>query len=248
MAKGSPFVKGRFQRNEDSWIGFLRAGGSMGTVNKTIPKTSRAYSREEEMAHFLSHGAGFIGALIGAPFLVNAALSHGGGAALVGVLVFAATAALLYLSSTVYHALPPGRTKEVCEIIDHAAIYLLIAGTYTPFTLLVLRGRTGWTLLGLVWAIALIGVVLKSIHGVRYPRLSVALYVGMGWLIVLAGRTLLTNLPLPGLLWLAGGGLAYTVGVVFYVNKQLRFGHFLWHLFVLTGTACHYFAVLWYAA
>ena len=182
------------------------------------------------------------------PFLVGAALHNGGGTALVGVLVFSVTAALLYLSSTIYHMLPKGKAKEVCEIIDHAAIYLLIAGTYTPFTLGVLKGTTGWTLFGLVWAIALAGVILKSIHGVRYPKLSVALYLGMGWLIVVAARPLLTHLPLPGLLWLAGGGIAYTVGVVFYVNKQLRFGHFVWHLFVLTGTVCHYFAILWYAA
>jgi len=200
------------------------------------------------MSHWVSHGAGFVGALVGAPFLIDTALHNGGGAALVGVVVFAVTAALLYLSSTVYHMLPPGKTKEMCEVIDHAAIYLLIAGTYTPFTLGVLRGTTGWTLFGAVWTIALAGVILKSIHGVRYPKLSTALYVGMGWLIVVVARPLAAHLPLPGLLWLAGGGLAYTVGVVFYLNKRLRFGHFVWHLFVLTGTACHYFAILWYAA
>jgi len=217
-------------------------------VNQTILKSPREYSRAEEISHYLSHGAGFVGALVGAPFLVGAALGHGGGTMLVGVLVFAVTAALLYLSSTVYHVLPPGRAKEICEVIDHAAIYLLIAGTYTPFTLGVMKGTTGWTLFGLVWTIALAGVILKSIHGVRYPRLSVALYLGMGWLIVFAARSLVANLPLPGLLWLAAGGLAYTVGVVFYLNKRLRFGHFVWHLFVLAGTACHYFAILWYVA
>ena len=200
----------------------------------------------EEMAHTVSHGVGFVGALVGLPFLVDAALRHGGGAALVGVVVFAVTAALLYLSSTIYHALPSGRAKEACEVVDHAAIFLLIAGTYTPFTLGVLRGGMGWTLLGLVWTIALAGVILKSIHGVRHPKLSLSLYVGMGWLIVIAGRQLVMNLPLPGLLWLAGGGIAYTVGVVFYVKKRWVFGHFVWHLFVLTGTACHYFAILWY--
>ena len=217
-------------------------------MNQPIRKTHRKYSRAEEISHWVSHGAGFLGALFGAPFLVDAALRHGGGAALMGVLVFAVTAALLYLSSTVYHVMPPGRPKEVCEVIDHAAIFLLIAGTYTPFTLGVLRGALGWTLLGMVWAIALAGVILKSIHGVRYPKLSVSLYVGMGWLIVFAARSLYLNLPLAGLLWLAGGGLAYTLGVAFYLNKRLYFGHFVWHLFVLLGTACHYFAILWYAA
>jgi len=216
-------------------------------VTPTTSKKLREYSRAEETLHALSHGAGFLGALIGTPFLVQAALRHGG-AALVGVVVFSVTAALLYLSSTVYHVLPVGKLKEACEVVDHAAIFLLIAGTYTPFTLGVLRGTLGWSLLGLVWAIALAGVILKSIHGVRYPRISVALYLGMGWLIVVAARSLYLNLPLPGLLWLAGGGLAYTVGVAFYVNKRLVFGHFVWHLFVLAGTACHYFAILWYAA
>lgn len=214
-------------------------------VSTKSVQTSREYSRAEEVAHFVSHGAGFLGALIGAPYLIQEALRHGGGISLIGVCVFAATAALLYLASTVYHLMPPGRAKEACEVIDHAAIYLLIAGTYTPFTLSVMRGTVGWTLFGLVWGIAVVGVILKSIHGVRYPRLSLALYVGMGWLIVLAARTLVANLPTPGLLWLAAGGMAYTVGVFFYVKKHIPFGHFVWHLFVLTGTACHYFAVLW---
>lgn len=217
-------------------------------MNQTTQKDeAREYSRGEEIAHWVSHGVGFVAALIGAPFLIEAALRHGGGMALIGASVFAVTAALLYLSSTVYHAMPPGRAKEKCEVIDHAAIYLLIAGTYTPFTLGVLRGTMGWTLFGLVWAIAAVGVILKTIHGVKYPILSVSLYIGMGWLIVVAARPLFLNLPLPGLLWLAGGGIAYTAGVAFYLNKKLRFGHFVWHLFVLTGTACHYFAILWYA-
>ncbi|MEI8233515.1 MAG: hemolysin III family protein [Verrucomicrobiota bacterium] len=216
-------------------------------MNQTIQKARQGYSRAEEITHWVSHGAGFAGALIGTPFLIQAALLHGGPMALVGVSIFAVSAALLYLASTIYHGLPPGRAKEVCEVLDHAAIYLLIAGTYTPFTLGVLRGPMGWTLLGLVWAIALAGVGLKSVHGVRYPRLSVILYLGMGWLILIAIRPLAHNLPLPGLCWLAGGGLAYTAGVAFYLAKQLRFGHFVWHLFVLGGTACHYFAVLWYA-
>jgi len=215
-------------------------------VNQTTQNTLREYSREEEISHFLSHGAGFVGALVGAPFLVDAALRHGGGTALVAVIVFAVTAALLYLASTIYHMLPPGRAKEACEVVDHAAIYLLIAGTYTPFTLEVIKGATGWVLFGVVWAIAALGVILKSVAGVRFPKLSVSLYLGMGWLIVFAGRSLYLNLPLPGLLWLAAGGIAYTVGVAFYLNKRLIFGHFVWHLFVLAGTTCHYFAILWY--
>lgn len=199
------------------------------------------------MAHYVSHGAGFLAALAGAPFLISTAVRHAGTAEVVGVSVFAATAALLYLASTIYHILPQGRAKEVGEVIDHVAIFLLIAGTYTPFTLGVLRGAMGWTLFGLVWALALAGVMLKSIHGVRYPKLSLALYIGMGWLVLIAVKPLWEHLAWPGMAWLAGGGVAYTVGVVFYAKKQWRFGHFVWHLFVLAGTACHYFAILWYA-
>lgn len=217
-------------------------------MNATSSKVRREYSRIEELAHALSHGAGFLGAVVGAPFLIVAAARQGSAAAVVGASVFVATAALLYLASTIYHAMPPGRAKEVCEVIDHAAIYLLIAGTYTPFTLGALRGAMGWTLFGLVWAIAAAGVVLKSVQGIRHPKLSVALYVGMGWLVMVAARELWTRVPLPGLFWLAGGGIAYTAGVAFYVNRQRAFSHFIWHLFVLAGTACHFFAVLWYAA
>ena len=207
----------------------------------------REYSRTEEWTHALSHGVGFAAAIVGTPFLVLAALHHGTAATLVGVCVFAFTAMLLYLASTVYHLMPPGKTKDVCEVLDHAAIYLLIAGTYTPFTLGVLNGAMGWTLFGLVWAIALTGVVLKSIHGVGHPKLSLALYIGMGWLVLIAAKPLAANLAPAGIAWLAAGGLIYTAGCFFYANKQWPFGHFVWHLFVLAGTTCHYFAILGYA-
>ena len=212
-----------------------------------IPK-HRVQTLGEEIANAISHGAGALAAIIGAPFLVVTALHHGDSAWVVGVCVFALTAMALYLSSAIYHALPRGRTKEIFEVIDHGAIFLLIAGTYTPFTLGALRGPMGWTLFGTIWGLALVGVVLKSIHGVAYPKLSVALYVAMGWLILIAARSLWLHVPLPGLIWLAAGGLAYTGGVVFYLAKWIPYGHLIWHLFVLTGTVCHYFAVLWYSA
>ena len=208
----------------------------------------RVQTRGEELANTISHGIGALGALIGAPFLVLAGIRHGDPALLAGVIVFAVTAAVLYFASSIYHALPPGKAKEICEVIDHSAIYLLIAGTYTPFTLGVLRGPMGWTLFGLVWAMAVAGVILKSVRGVRNPIFSTSLYLLMGWLIVIALRQLLANIPTPGLLWLVAGGLAYTVGVVFYAIKRVPYFHFVWHLFVLTGTVCHYFAVLWYSA
>jgi hemolysin III len=135
----------------------------------------------------------------------------------------------------------------VFHILDHGAIYLLIAGTYTPFTLGVLRGPWGWTLFGLIWALAVAGIVLKSVGGVRHPRLSTALYLAMGWLILAAARPLWRAMPGWGLFWLAAGGVAYTAGVGFYAARRMRYAHFVWHLFVLAGTACHFVAVLRYS-
>lgn len=207
----------------------------------------RAQSRGEELANSISHGTGFLAALIALPVLVLGA-GRDGPAALVGAGVFAATVALLYLTSTLYHALAPNRAKRVFQILDHGAIYLLIAGTYTPFTLGVLRGPWGWTLFGLIWALAGAGIVLKAVGGVRHPRLSTGLYLAMGWLILAAAKPLWHAMPGWGLLWLAAGGVAYTAGVGFYAASRRRYAHFVWHLFVLAGTACHVIAVLRYAA
>ena len=168
---------------------------------------------------------------------------------IVGGAVFGATLVLMYSTSTLYHALPSGTAKRVFRVLDHAAIYLLIAGTYTPFMLGVMRGAWGWTLLVIVWSLALFGIVAKSTLGFRYPRLSTALYLAMGWLIVVAVRPLVTYVQPAGLAWLAAGGLAYTGGVAFYVtDTRLRFGHALWHLFVIAGSVCHFVGVLRYAS
>jgi hemolysin III len=206
----------------------------------------RGQSLGEEIANSVSHGTGFLAALIALPVLVTSAMRHGT-AAVVGAAIFGATMALLYLTSTLYHALPPNRAKRVFKILDHGAIYLLIAGTYTPFTLGVLRGPWGWTIFGLIWALAVTGIILKSVGGVRHPRLSTGLYVAMGWLILAAAKPLWLAMQPWGLFWLAAGGLAYTAGVGFYAAR-LRYAHFVWHLFVLAGTACHLIAVLRYAA
>jgi hemolysin III len=196
----------------------------------------------------VSHGVALVAALVAAPILVLGARGHGT-LATVGAGVFAATAVLLYLASTLYHALPSGRAKRVFRIIDHSAIFLLIAGTYTPFTFGVLRGTWGWTIFGLVWGLAALGITLKAVGGIRYPKLSTLLYVGMGWLALIAIRPLWLHVPLSGWLWLLGGGVAYTAGIAFFAtDHQVRYGHFVWHLFVLAGTVCHFFAVLWYAA
>ena len=208
----------------------------------------RPQSPGEEIANSVSHGVGLVAALVAVPILIDAAVRRGGAAGIVGASVFAGTMVLLYLTSTLYHALPRNKAKRVFQVLDHGAIFLLIAGTYTPFTLGVLRGGWGWTLFGLVWGLAVLDIVLKTVGSVRIPWLSTCLYLGMGWLVLIAIRPLWLRMPLSGLAWLVAGGLAYTAGVAFFAAERLRYSHFIWHLFVLTGTCCHFFAVLWYAA
>jgi hemolysin III len=208
----------------------------------------RSLSLGEEIANAVSHGVGAAAAIVGTPFLVLAAARRGGAVAMAGAGVFAGTVLLLYLASTLYHALPRNRAKRVFRVLDHSAIFLLIAGTYTPFTLGILRGPWGWTLFALVWTIAVLGITLKAVGGVRYPGLSTVLYIAMGWLALIAIRPLWVRMPLAGWAWILAGGLTYTAGIAFYaLDKRVRYGHFVWHLFVLAGTACHFFAVLWYA-
>lgn len=210
--------------------------------------TGPGQSLGEEIANSVSHGVGLLAALVGAPVLVLSAVRHGGAARIAGAGVFAFATVLLYLTSTLYHALPWNRAKEVFRLLDHAAIYVMIAGTYTPITLSVLGGAWGWTLFGIVWGLALGGVVLTAVGGARYPILRTSLYLGMGWLIVVAVKPLWLRMPSEGLFWLSAGGVAYTVGVVFYVLKRVRYFHFVWHLFVIAGTACHFIAVIRFAA
>ena len=208
---------------------------------------ARPQSLGEEIANSLSHGIGFLAVIAVTPVLILAALPHGAGQ-VVGVSVFAATMAAVYLTSTLYHAVPHPRVKRVFRILDHGAIFLLIAGSYTPFTLGVLRGGWGWTLFGAIWGLALAGVIFRAFAGFRYPRVSTAIYLAMGWLALFAIQPLWQRMPHAGLLWLLGGGLAYTGGVGFYAAKRLRYSHFIWHLCVLIGTACHFVAVIRYAA
>lgn len=206
-------------------------------------------SPSEEIANSVSHGVALLAALVGVPVLLVQALRRADAAFFVGACIFCATVVLLYLASTVYHALPAGKAKRVLRIVDHSSIFLLIAGTYAPFTLGVLRGAWGWTLFGIVWGLGVVGVALKAVGRASHPVFSTGLYLLMGWLVVIAVDPLLERVPTAGLLWLLAGGLSYTVGVVFYAtDSRWRYGHLMWHLFVATGTACHYFAVLWYAA
>lgn len=202
----------------------------------------------EELANSLTHGLALLACLVGAPVLIVMSVTRGDAWQVVGASVFAATLVTLYATSTLYHAVPPSRTKRVLRVLDHIAIYLLIAGTYTPFTLGVLRGAWGWTLFGLVWGCAALGILFKALFGMRYPKLSTVGYVGMGWLAILAVRPLMMNVPSVGLVLIATGGLLYTLGVVFYATgRRVRYFHAVWHLFVLGGSVCHYLAVLWFA-
>lgn len=216
-------------------------------MNRRLLQPERPHTRAEELANCISHGAGVVAVLIGAPVLLLNAVRHGTVSAIVGVAIFALTMLLLYTASTIYHALPVGRAKEILRVVDHAAIFLLIAGTYTPFTLGVLRGVWGWTLFFAVWILAFAGVALKILQGTRYPVVSTWLYVGMGWLMMIAIRPLCERMPPSGLALLVGGGLFYTGGLGFYIARAMPFRHFIWHLFVLAGTTCHFFAILWYA-
>jgi len=212
------------------------------------PPIERPQSPGEEIANSVSHGLGLLAALAACPFLLIAAHQSGGVTGIVGASVFATTMVLLYLTSTLFHALPGCRAKRVFQILDHSAIYLLIAGTYTPFTLGVLRGAWGWTLFGLVWGLAVVGTVLKTLGGVRYTTVSTWVYLAMGWLILIAADTAWTLLPKWGIFWLFAGGIAYSAGAVFFMAERIRYFHFVWHLFVIAGTACHVIAVLWFAA
>jgi hemolysin III len=211
--------------------------------------SEREQSQAEEIANTISHGTGLVAAIVGTPFLILHAVRHGDAGFVVGTSVFSATLILLYLASTLYHALPVGKAKRVFRVIEHSAIFLLIAGTYTPFTLGALRGAWGWTLFGVVWGLAVAGVALKAFAKAPHPVLSTGLYLLMGWVIVIAVHPLFTRVPTAGLLWLIAGGLSYTAGVAFFAtDSRLYYGHLIWHMFVMAGSACHYFAVLGYAA
>lgn len=206
------------------------------------------YHIGEAIANSVTHGMGLLASLVALPVLIVAAANRGDAAQLTGSIIFGISLVLLYGASTVYHSFAHSRARRILRLIDHSAIYFLIAGSYTPFALGALKGPVGTTLLIAVWAMALGGVVLKSWRGFGKPWLSTALYIGMGWISVLAIKPLITHVGAAGVWWLVAGGLCYTGGVVFYAtDKKLRYGHAVWHLFVLAGSTCHFFAVLWHS-
>jgi hemolysin III len=217
----------------------------MNGVNELRDLPRRTQSFGEEVANSVSHAIGLLVALIGAPILLLAARNTGSRGFFIGTIVFTITMLLLYLASVLYHAWPQTRGKYILRVLDHSAIFLLIAGTYTPFTLGPLRGIWGSTMFGLIWALAIFGVMLKATRGAsRHPKLAMSLYLGMGWSALIIIRPLVSALPLSALFWLFAGGIAYTTGVLFFAQDRLRYGHFVWHLFVLTGTGCHFLALL----
>ena len=207
---------------------------------------SRAWTVGEEVAHAVTHGVGLAAAIAGLVVLVVFAAATRDPWRITACAVYASTLVLLYGASTLYHALSATRARGVFRVLDHSAIFLLIAGTYTPFALVSLRGPWGWTLFGIVWGLAALGIVAKAVFGTRWPILSTVIYVGMGWVVVVAVKPLLASVPPGAIAWLVAGGIAYTGGVVFYAWTRLRYSHAIWHVFVLAGSVCHYVAVIRY--
>ncbi len=203
------------------------------------------YRLGDILANAITHGVGALFALAGAAYLIVAS-TRGDAWLVVSCSVYAATLFLVYLCSTLYHSLVRTGARHVFHVLDHSAIYLLIAGTYTPFMLVSMRGPLGWTLLGVVWGLAVAGVVFKSLAVGRFPAASAIVYLLMGWCVVVAVRPLLRAITWHGMLWIAAGGLAYTLGILFFAYDRLRYFHALWHVFVLAGSVAHYFAVLFY--
>jgi len=211
--------------------------------NKT-EKQPPQYSIIEEIANSMTHGVGAVLAVIGVICLILYSGNYRDIWRVVGFSVFGASLFLLYLSSTLYHAVPNGRVKHFLRLMDHSAIFLLIAGTYTPILLVAMRGPWGWTLFGLIWSLAVAGLIFELAFLGRFKKVSLAIYIGMGWLAVIAIKPMLTMLPDGLLVYIVLGGVLYTTGIVFYVSKQLPYHHAIWHLFVLAGSAVHFLGML----
>lgn len=213
-------------------------------MNSALHKSE--YSHGEEIANSITHGLGMLLSIGGLAVLVGFASVYGNAWHITSCSIFGVTLILSYGSSTLYHSIPLPAAKRVLKVIDHAAIYLLIAGTYTPYTLVNLRGPWGWSLFGIIWGLALLGVILKTTMLGKISGISTAIYLAMGWIVVIAIKPMLNAVEAGGLLLLLLGGLSYTAGVIFYAWKRLPYNHAIWHLFVLTGSLCHFFSILFY--
>lgn len=209
-------------------------------------KTEKRYSKGEEIANAVTHGIGWGLSIAALALLATYAGRYGDAWHVVSGIIYGSTLVLLYAASTLYHALTNPQAKRVFQVLDHMGIFLLIAGTYTPVTLVSLRGGWGWSLFGVVWGLAIVGIFVEVIWGTALKKLSIALYLGMGWIALVAIVPLLSALSRMGWVWFFSGGLAYTVGVIFYKSKKIPFNHAIWHLFVLGGSICHFFAVFFH--
>lgn len=208
----------------------------MENLNKLIDK--------EEVTNAVTHGVGIGLAIAGLAVLVVLAATFGDVWYVVSFSIYGATSILLYLASTLYHSVPQGKAKNILKIFDHSAIFLLIAGSYTPLTLTVLRGKLGWTLFGIVWFIALAGILIKIFCLKKFKMFSTLLYILMGWLVIIAIKPLFAVLSTPSIVFLVVGGVLYTIGTIFYGWRKLKFNHAIWHMFVLGGSVCHFFTML----
>lgn len=204
------------------------------------------YSFREELLNSITHGTGILLSIAALVLLIIFSSLYGSARHIVSCTIFGVTLILLYTASTLYHSFQKPQVKRFLKIFDHSCIYFLIAGTYTPFLLITLRGVLGWTMFGVIWFLAVSGVALKIFFVHHFKIISTIAYILMGWIIIFAIKPLVASLPSGGVVWLVAGGLAYTLGVVFYVWKKLPFNHAIWHLFVLAGSICHFFAVIFY--
>lgn len=210
------------------------------------------YSRGEEIANSITHGIGVIFSIVALTLMLVFANLYGNASKIVSVSIYGSTLVILYTASTLYHALIGTRAKKIFKIFDHASIYLLIAGTYTPFTLVVLRqeGYIGWLIFAIVWMIAIVGIVLSTVFIGKFRIFKTLMYIAMGWIIILVlpqlSQIMESNNSIKGIYWLFAGGLAYTLGTIFYLFKKIKYFHSVWHLFVLAGTVCHFIAVMFY--
>ena len=203
-------------------------------------------SSREEIANTITHGVGLGFAIAAVSVLVVFASLRGTAWHIVSCSIYGGTLVILYLASTLYHWVQSPVAKRLLKIFDHCSIYLLIAGSYTPFTIVSIQGGWGWTLFGLIWGMAILGIVFKTFHTGKYEAFSTMLYLAMGWIVIIAIKPLFASIPLMGFLWIVAGGLLYTFGVLFYCLDRIPFFHAIWHVFVLGGSACHFFAVLFY--
>lgn len=208
--------------------------------------TTRSYSKAEEIFNAVTHGVGVVFAVAALTLMIVFASLYGNAWHIVSVTIYGTTLVMLYVASTLYHSFTNEKVKKVFKILDHSAIFLLIAGTYTPFMLVTIRGVMGLLLLSVVWTFAIVGIILKIFFVGRFNVLSTLFYIFMGWLVVVALKPLIAAMPAPGVRLLVAGGLLYTLGSFFYIRKNKAFNHGIWHLFVLGGSVCHFLAVLLY--